>query len=107
MPIKIIDSWIPWRPPCGVMPLSFTTRSQSGMATAAGQSNCHLPISVEPGRRKVSLLNELYPSQRGRDRWDTLRCFFGLMRIRGMECRSRYAEAFQKASKAVLSLRWA
>ena len=67
-----------------------------------GRSNCYVPISVELGRRKVSLLNELYLSQRGRDWWDD-EMFLGLMRIRGMECRSRYAEAFQ-ASKAVLSL---
>ena len=67
-----------------------------------GRSNCYVPISAELGRRKVSLLNEHYPSQRSRDWWDD-ETFLSLMRIRGMECRSRYAEAFQ-ASKAVLSL---
>jgi LmbE family N-acetylglucosaminyl deacetylase len=67
-----------------------------------GRSNCYVPISAELGRRKVSLLNEHYQSQRDRDWWDD-ETFLGLMRIRGMECRSRYAEAFQ-ASKAVLSL---
>jgi LmbE family N-acetylglucosaminyl deacetylase len=67
-----------------------------------GRSNCYLPISVELARRKVSLLNEYYASQRARDWWDD-ETFLALMRIRGMECRSRYAEAFQ-ASKAVLSL---
>lgn len=67
-----------------------------------GQSNCYVPVSAELGRRKVSLLNEHYQSQRDRDWWDD-ETFLGLMRIRGMECRSRYAEAFQ-ASKAVLSL---
>jgi LmbE family N-acetylglucosaminyl deacetylase len=67
-----------------------------------GRSNCYVPISAELGQRKVSLLNEHYLSQRDRDWWDD-EMFFGLMRIRGMECRSRYAEAFQ-ASKAVLSL---
>jgi LmbE family N-acetylglucosaminyl deacetylase len=67
-----------------------------------GRSNCYVPISEELGRRKVSLLNQLYPSQRDRDWWDD-ETFLALMRIRGMECRSRYAEAFQ-ASKAVLSL---
>ena len=34
MPIKIIDSWVPRRPPSGVMPLSVTTRFQSGTATS-------------------------------------------------------------------------
>lgn len=67
-----------------------------------GRSNCYVPISAELGRRKVSLLDEHYPSQRSRDWWDE-EMFLGLMRIRGMECRSRYAEAFQ-TSKAVLSL---
>ena len=67
-----------------------------------GRSNCYVPISVELARRKVSLLNEHYASQRVRDWWDD-ETFLALMRIRGMECRSRYAEAFQ-ASKAVLSL---
>jgi LmbE family N-acetylglucosaminyl deacetylase len=67
-----------------------------------GQSNCYVPISAELGRRKVSLLHEYYPSQRVRDWWDE-ETFLALMRIRGMECRSRYAEAFQ-ASKAVLSV---
>jgi LmbE family N-acetylglucosaminyl deacetylase len=68
-----------------------------------GQSNCYLPISAELAQRKVSLLHEYYPSQRVRDWWDE-ETFLALMRIRGMECRSRYAEAFQ-ASKAVLSVR--
>lgn len=67
-----------------------------------GRSNCYVPVSDELGRRKVSLLNKLYPSQRSRDWWDD-ETFLALMRIRGMECRSRYAEALQ-TSKAVLSL---
>jgi LmbE family N-acetylglucosaminyl deacetylase len=67
-----------------------------------GRSNCYVPISAELGRRKVSLLNQHYPSQRFRDWWDD-ETFLALMRIRGIECRSRYAEAFL-ASKAVLSL---
>ena len=67
-----------------------------------GRSNCYVPISAEIGRRKISLLNEHYASQRTRDWWDD-ETFLALMRIRGMECRSRYAEAFQM-SKAILSL---
>jgi LmbE family N-acetylglucosaminyl deacetylase len=67
-----------------------------------GRANCYVPIPTELGRRKVSLLNEHYSSQLTRDWWDD-EMFLGLMRIRGMECRSRYAEAFQ-ASKAVLSV---
>jgi LmbE family N-acetylglucosaminyl deacetylase len=67
-----------------------------------GRSNCYVPISPEVGQRKVSLLNEHYRSQHDRDWWDD-ETFLALMRIRGMECRSRYAEAFQ-ATKAVLSV---
>ena len=81
MPIKIIDSWVPRRPPSGVMPLSchYEVPKWDG---DLGRSNCYVPISVELGRRKVSLLNELYLSQRGRDWWDD-EMFLGLMRIRG------------------------
>jgi len=67
-----------------------------------GRSNCYVPISPEVARRKVSLLNEHYRSQHDRDWWDD-ETFLALMRIRGMECRSRYAEGFQ-ATKAVLSV---
>jgi LmbE family N-acetylglucosaminyl deacetylase len=67
-----------------------------------GRSNCYVPISPAVGQRKVSLLNEHYRSQHDRDWWDD-ETFLALMRIRGMECRSRYAEAFQ-ATKAVLSV---
>jgi len=67
-----------------------------------GRSNCFVPISPEVAQRKVSLLNEHYRSQQDRDWWDD-ETFLALMRIRGMECRSRYAEAFQ-ATKAVLSV---
>jgi len=67
-----------------------------------GRSNCYVPISPEVAQRKVLLLNEHYRSQHDRDWWDD-ETFLALMRIRGMECRSRYAEAFQ-ATKAVLSV---
>jgi LmbE family N-acetylglucosaminyl deacetylase len=51
-------------------------------------------------QRKIVLLSECFPSQHGRDWWDD-ELFLGFARIRGMECRSRYAEAFGCA-KAVL-----
>jgi LmbE family N-acetylglucosaminyl deacetylase len=52
-------------------------------------------VSVAPQRaeQKVDLLNAAFPSQAGRDWWDD-ELFLGLMRIRGMESRSTYAEAF-------------
>jgi hypothetical protein len=50
----------------------------------------------------VRCLTKAFPSQVGRDWWDE-EMFFGLARIRGMECRARYAEAFG-CTKAVLAL---
>ena len=41
----------------------------------------------------MELLHKCFPSQRGRDWWDD-EVFLGLARLRGMECRARYAEAF-------------
>lgn len=67
-----------------------------------GRPNIYLPISDEVARRKVELLQTHYPSQRTRDWWDD-EVFLGLARLRGMECRSRYAEAFH-CPKAILSL---
>ena len=51
---------------------------------------------------KVKLLNAHYPSQAGRDWWDD-DLFLGLMRVRGMESRSRYAEGFY-APKVLVEL---
>lgn len=58
-----------------------------------GRPNTYFPLSEETAKRKVELLNKCYPSQAGRDWWDE-ETFLGLARLRGMECRSRYAEAF-------------
>jgi LmbE family N-acetylglucosaminyl deacetylase len=67
-----------------------------------GRPNLYLPLADEVARRKVELLNASFPSQKAHDWWDD-EIFLGLARLRGMECRSRYAEAFY-ASKAVLRL---
>ena len=53
----------------------------------------YVPLSAETARRKVELLRKCFPSQRNRDWWDD-EVFLGLARLRGMECRARYAEAF-------------
>ena len=55
--------------------------------------NTYFPLTDDIARRKVELLDKCYPSQRGRDWWDD-EVFLGLARLRGMECHSRYAEAF-------------
>ncbi|AHI01788.1 PIG-L deacetylase family protein [Kutzneria albida] len=58
-----------------------------------GQPTCYLPLTEELARRKVALLHEHYPSQAARD-WFDDEAFLGLARLRGVQCRSRYAEAF-------------
>jgi len=62
----------------------------------------YLPLADDVARRKVELLHASYPSQKSRDWWDD-EVFLGLARLRGMECRSRYAEAFD-CRKSVLQL---
>jgi LmbE family N-acetylglucosaminyl deacetylase len=58
------------------------------------------PLSPETAQRKVELLHKCFPSQRNRDWWDD-EVFLGLARLRGVECRARYAEAFQ-CSKSII-----
>lgn len=67
-----------------------------------GTATHYVPVSEENARRKVELLDKAYPSQQDHDWWDR-ETFLGLMRLRGVECRSRYAEAFV-ARKVVLGL---
>ena len=55
--------------------------------------NAYFPLTDDIARLKVELLRKCYPSQQGRDWWDE-ETFLGLARLRGMECRARYAEAF-------------
>jgi len=58
-----------------------------------GRPTAYVPLSAETIRRKVGLLNKCFPSQRDRHWWDD-EVFIGLARLRGMECRAPYAEAF-------------
>jgi LmbE family N-acetylglucosaminyl deacetylase len=67
-----------------------------------GRPNSYFPLSDDVARRKVELLNKCFPSQVGRDWWDE-GTFLGLARLRGIECRSHYAEAFT-CTKLVISL---
>jgi LmbE family N-acetylglucosaminyl deacetylase len=53
----------------------------------------YVPLSSSIAHRKVELLHKCFPSQRARDWWDD-EVFLGLARLRGMECRAPYAEAF-------------
>jgi LmbE family N-acetylglucosaminyl deacetylase len=65
--------------------------------------NHYVALEPEIARRKVELLHECFPSQAARDWWDD-ETFLSLMRIRGVECRSRYAEGFT-VTKAQISMR--
>ena len=62
----------------------------------------YVAVSDDNAARKVDLLNLSFPSQLERDWWDD-ELFRGLMRLRGIETRSRYAEGFF-AAKVNLSL---
>jgi len=61
----------------------------------------YVPLPVPVMQRKVELLHKCFPSQRTRDWWDD-EVFLGLARLRGMECRARYAEAFT-CTKSVIA----
>jgi LmbE family N-acetylglucosaminyl deacetylase len=57
--------------------------------------NLYAAVTPRTARRKVTLLSRAFASQRSKD-WFGDEVFFGLMRLRGMECRSPsgFAEAF-------------
>lgn len=61
----------------------------------------YVPLTEEQLREKVTRLGKAFPSQAGHD-WFDGEVFAGLARLRGMECRARYAEAFSTA-KATLT----
>ena len=66
-----------------------------------GQPSMYFPLSADVARRKVELLHKCFPSQRARDWWDD-EVFLGMARLRGMECRAPYAEAFTCTKAALL-----
>jgi len=61
----------------------------------------YVKISDEVAHEKTKLLARCYPSQSRRD-WFDDEAFLGLMRVRGVQCRARYAEAFV-SEKTVVS----
>jgi LmbE family N-acetylglucosaminyl deacetylase len=62
----------------------------------------YVPLSSSLAHRKVELLHKCFPSQRARDWWDD-EVFLGLARLRGMECRAPYAEAFTCTKSIILT----
>jgi LmbE family N-acetylglucosaminyl deacetylase len=67
-----------------------------------GRPSVYVPLPPGRAERKAELLHKCFPSQRRRDWWDD-EVFLGLARLRGMECRSRYAEAFSCGKSLVLT----
>jgi LmbE family N-acetylglucosaminyl deacetylase len=61
----------------------------------------YVDIPSEIAHKKAQLLAQSYPSQSSRD-WFDDEAFLGLMRVRGVQCGARYAEAFV-GEKAVVS----
>lgn len=66
-----------------------------------GNPSMYVPLSAELAQAKVELLDKCFPSQRDRDWWDS-QVFLGLARLRGVECRQPYAEAFSCAKSVLL-----
>ena len=60
------------------------------------QPNVFAPLSPETLADKIDLLHAHYPSQHART-WFDEETFRGLARVRGVQCDSRYAEAFHVA----------
>lgn len=58
-----------------------------------GAPNLYVAVDDAKVQRKVELLREHFGSQRSKD-WFDAETFKGLARLRGVECRARYAEAF-------------
>lgn len=58
-----------------------------------GQPNIYVPLNDEVLARKIELLHKHFGTQRSKA-WFDDETFRGLARLRGVECRERYAEAF-------------
>jgi LmbE family N-acetylglucosaminyl deacetylase len=66
-----------------------------------GRPNLYVPLAADVVERKLELVLRHFPSQAGKH-WYDAETFRGLLRLRGLECASRYAEAFY-APKVVMS----
>ena len=65
-----------------------------------GQPNLYAPVGAVALERKITLLEKHFGTQRSKA-WFDAETFRGLARLRGVECREQYAEAFW-ARKLVL-----
>jgi hypothetical protein len=81
-----------------LIPTEFRDHVILGYELLASESDLpnpslYLPIPADTAREKLRLLAQCYPSRSGRGSSDD-EALFGLMRVRGVQCRARYAEAF-------------
>ncbi|MGI8890366.1 MAG: PIG-L deacetylase family protein [Chthoniobacterales bacterium] len=58
-----------------------------------GKPNLFVPVDAALSQRKAESIYRAFPTQRGKH-WFSEEIFLALMRLRGMECASEYAEAF-------------
>ena len=65
-----------------------------------GRPNVHVPLDEATVEAKVESLLRRFPSQAGKG-WFDREAFLALLRLRGLECNARYAEAFH-GSKLLL-----
>ncbi len=65
-----------------------------------GRPSVYIPLATDVVHRKVELLHKCFPSQASRDWWDD-EVFLGLSRLRGMESRTPYSEAFHCAKTVI------
>ena len=65
-----------------------------------GRPTIYFPMTADLARRKVELLHKCFPSQTSRDWWDA-EVFLGIARLRGIESRAPYAEAFTCAKSLI------
>jgi len=59
-----------------------------------GRPNAYVAMTDEVLERKIALLQKHFATQRSKD-WFDEETFRGLARLRGVECRQRYAEGFR------------
>jgi hypothetical protein len=82
----------------GLIPAAFQDHPLLGYEILGWESGLpdtplYLPVPRDTAHEKARLLAQCYPSQPDRG-WRDDEAVVGLMRIRGVQCRSRYAEAF-------------
>lgn len=81
--------------------LGFEVPKWDGDLGSSG-ATVYVPLTADQIAAKWAALDAHHVSQRGKDWWDA-ETFAALARLRGMECRARYAEAF-RAEKLVLEM---